>query len=144
MTVDSSDIDAALVAHLQGDAALAALMQAGAFVFVDEAPPGATAFVIVSLVDEVDVATFGGRAYEDALFLAEARILSTVAGANPKAAAARIDALLEDQPITVTGYTWMTVHREARVRMTEVDAVDASLRWYRRGGHYRAQFAVAA
>ena len=39
-------------------------------------------------------------------------MLSTVPGANMKAAAARIDALLEDQPLTVAGYTWMTMHRE--------------------------------
>lgn len=145
---DSSDIDAALVGKLAADSTLASYMQAGAFVFMDEAPPGATKFVIVSVVDEVDEPKFGGRAYEDALYLVEARMLST-AGGNMKAAAARIDALLEDQtlglgsPTATPGYTWMTMHREARVRLTEVDDVDPTIRWARRGGHYRVQMAVS-
>ena len=137
---DSSDIDAALVVKLAADAALLALCPNG--VYVDEAPPGSTRFVIVSLVEESDEGKFGGRAFEDALFQVEARMLSTVAGANPKAAAARIDVLLEDQPLTVAGYTYMTLHRESRIRMTEVDEADPSIRWYRRGGNYRCQMSV--
>jgi hypothetical protein len=140
---DSSDIDQALVAKLQADAALTALCPNG--VYVEEAPAGATRFVIVSLVDEADEGVFGGRAIEDALYLVEARMLSTVAGANPKAAGARIDALLEGQPLTVAGYTWMTTHREARsTPRVEVDDADPSIRWYRRGGQYRLQVAVGA
>jgi len=137
---DSSDIDNALVAKLGADGALLAICTNG--VYWDEAPPGSTKFVIVSLVDEVDEGRLGGRAFEDALYLVEARMLSTAAGANAKAAAARIDMLLEDQPLTVAGYTWMTLHREARVRLTEVDDADPSIRWSRRGGHYRLQMSV--
>jgi len=147
MSKDSSDIDAALVAKLGSDATLLTLCPNG--VYVDEAPQGATRFVIVSLVDEVDEPVFGQRGYEDALFLVEARMLSTANG-NIKAAAARIDTLLEDQTIMapgsptvqVHGYTWMTCYRESRVRLTEVDDVDPSIRWFRRGGNYRIQFAV--
>jgi hypothetical protein len=145
--VDSSDIDAALIAKLGSDATLLALCPNG--VYMDEAPPGMTKFVIVSLVEEVDEPVFGKRAYEDALFLVEARMLST-AGGNIKAAAARIDVLLEDQPLlapgspasSVAGYTWMTMCRESRVRLTEVDEVDPAIRWYRRGGNYRVQMSV--
>jgi hypothetical protein len=140
MPVDSSDIDNALVARLGADATLLALCPNG--VYFDEAPPGATRFVIVSLVDEQDEGRFGGRAFEDALYTVEARMLSTIAGANVKAAAARIDVLLEDQPLTVPGYTWMALHRESRVRLTEVDDADSSIRWYRRGGNYRLQMSV--
>ena len=136
---DSSDIDNALVVKLSSDAALLALCPNG--VYVDESPEGSTRFVIVSLVDESDEAVFGGRAIEDALYLVEARMLST-AGGNIKAAAARIDVLLEDVPLTVAGYTWMTLHRESRTRMTEVDDVDASIRWLRRGGQYRLQMSL--
>jgi hypothetical protein len=132
---DSSDIDAALVVKLGADATLLALCPNG--VYVDEAPPGSTRFVIVSLVEESDVPQFGGRSYEDALFQVEARMLSTVSGANIKAAAARIDALLEQQSLTAAGYTHMTLHRESRIRTTEVDEADPSIRWYRRGGNYR-------
>lgn len=132
---DSSDIDNALVAKLGADATLLALVPNG--IYVDEAPAGSTRFVIVSLVDEHDEQQFGGRAYEDALFLVEARMLSTVAGANIKAAAARIDALLDHGTLTVAGYSLMTLHRESRIRLTEPDDADSSIRWYRRGGEYR-------
>lgn len=137
---DSSDIDAALVVKLGSDATLLSYCPNG--VYVDEAPPGVTRFVIVSLLDEIDVDQFGGTAYEDALYLVEARMLSTVAGANPKAAAARIQTLLHDQSLTVAGYASMTVHREARLRQTEVDDIDPSIRWHRRGGQYRVQMSV--
>ena len=132
---DSQEIDNALVTRLGSDATLLALCPNGAY--MDEAPPGATRFVIVSLVDESDAQMFGSRAYEDALYHVEAFMLSTVAGANIKAAAARIDALLEDQPLTVAGYKPMALYRESRVRLTEVDEVDPSIRWFRRGGEYR-------
>jgi hypothetical protein len=135
---DSSDIDAALVAKLAADATLTTLMPGG--VWIDEGPAGLTQFVIVSLVDEADAAKFGGRAFEDALFLVEAREKKPLSGSgNIKAAAARIDVLLEDQPLTVAGYTHMAMHREARIRLTEVDEIDSSIRWWRRGGHYRVQ-----
>jgi hypothetical protein len=137
---DSADIDSALVVKLSADAALLALCPNG--VYVDEAPPGATRFVIVSLVDEADEATYvKGRTIEDALFQVEARMLST-AGGNIKAAAARIDVLLEDQPLVVNGFTWMALHRESRIRLTEVDEIDNSIRWFRRGGNYRCQMSV--
>ena len=133
---DSSDIEAALVTKLAADATLAALLQSGAAVFMDEAPPGATKFVIVSLVDEVDAHTFGARAFEDALYRVKAVMLST-AGGNIKSAAARIDALLEQGTLTAAGYSLMTMRRESRIRVTEVDDIDASIRWYHRGGNYR-------
>ncbi len=147
MSSDSSLIDAALILRLNSDTALLALCPNG--VYMDEAPVGSTKFVIVSLVEEVDDATFvQGRTIEDALYLVEARMLAS-AGGDIKAAAARIDVLLEDQPLTlgsppaaVPGYTWMTVHRENRLRTTEVDQVDPNVRWYRRGGHYRVQMAL--
>jgi len=132
---DSSDIDNALVTKLGADATLLALCPNG--VYVDEAPSGSTRFVIVSLVDEVDEGRFGGRSHEDALYQVEARMLSTVAGANIKAAAARIDVLLEQGTLTVSGYSLMALFRESRIRVTEVDAIDPSIRWYRRGGNYR-------
>jgi len=138
---DSQDIDNALVTRLGADATLLALAPNGAY--WDEAPAGSTRFVVVSLVDEDDVQQFGRRSFENALYAIEVRMLSTIAGANPKAAAARIDALLEDQPLTVPGYAPMAVFRESRIRATEVDAGDTSIRWYRRGGHYRVVMSVS-
>jgi hypothetical protein len=139
---DTSDIAAALIAKLGSDSELLGLCPNG--VYWDEAPPGATRFVIVAFLAAVDIGVFGRRAIEDGLYLVEARMLSTVAGANPKAAAARIDALLEDQPLTVAGYSWMTMHREEPTRLTEVDALDPSIRWFRRGGRYRIEMSHTA
>lgn len=135
---DSSDIDSALVAKLQADSALTALMPDG--VWIDEAPEGKIQYVIVSLVDEDDEPKFGGRAFEDALFLVKAVEQKPAAGSgNIKAAAARIDALLENGTLAVTGYTHMAMHREKRIRSTELDGTVPSIRWFHRGGHYRVQ-----
>lgn len=131
---DSSDIDNALIAKLAADATLLALCPNG--VYWGESPPLSTRFVIVSFVDEHDEPMFGGRAFEDGTYLVKAVMRSDVAG-DAKAAAARIDALLDQQPLTVTGYTVTSMRRESRVRHTEVDAVDQSIRWFHRGGHYQ-------
>jgi len=137
--VDSSAIGNALVAKLGGDATLLALCPNG--IYFDEAPPGATRFVIVSLVFAQDEGVFGGRAFEDHLYLVEARMLST-SGGDSKAAAARIDALLEGGVLTIDGYDLMTMHRDEFARGTEVDAIDPSLRWTRRGGRYQVQASI--
>jgi len=145
---DSSAIDQALVDRLLSDATLRALGPDG--VFWEEAGASMatggnpTQFVIVSLIDEGDAAIFGGRAWEDGLYAVKFVELSSAAVHNVRAGAARIDVLLEDQPLTVAGYTPMTVHREARIRLTEVDDTDASIRWQHRGGHYRVQQARVA
>ena len=131
---DTSDIASALIAKLGSDAELLSLCPNG--VYWDEAPPGSTRFVIVAFINAIDRGVFGKRAIEVGIYLVEARMLSTVQGANIKRAAARIDELLEDQPLTVAGYTWSTMHRLEPVRLTEVDEVDPSIRWNRRGGQY--------
>jgi hypothetical protein len=136
MPVDSSEIDTAILAKLNGDAQLLALLPQGAH--WDEAPPGSTRFVIVSLVDAVDEPQFGGRSYENDLYLVKAVALSTaITATNMRLAAARIDALLERGTLTPTGYSLMTMEREERIRLTEVDDVDPDIRWFHRGGRYR-------
>jgi hypothetical protein len=145
---DSAAIDQALIDRLLNDATLRALLPDG--VFWEEAGASMltgghpTQFVIVSLIEAVDEARFGGRAYEDVLYLVKAVELSTAAAHNSKAAAARIDVLLEDAVLTAAGYTWMTGHREARIRFLEVDDTDAAIRWHHRGGHYRVQASLGA
>ncbi len=141
MSVDSGAIDAALVTRLLNDTTLMAYAVDG--VFFEEAAPKSTRFVIVSLIDEHDEPMFGGRAWEDALYLVKFVALAST-GVNARAAAARIDVLLEDQPLTASGYTWMTMHREARIRMAEVDQIDSSIRWIHFGGHYRVMMSVGA
>lgn len=130
---DSSDIDNALIAKLGADATLLALCPNG--VYWDEAPPNSNRFVVVSFVEQHDEPMFSGRAFEDALYLVKAVMISTANG-DIKAAAARIDTLLDQQPLTVSGYGVSLMRRVARVRMTEVDDQDQSIRWFHRGGHY--------
>ncbi len=136
---DSSLIDAEIANALLSDATLMAICPDG--VFFDEASQGAQNFVLISLLDDRDEASFLGRAFEDALYLVKAVMLST-SGGDAKTAAARIDTVLEDRILTVAGYGAMTIYRETRLRITEVDAVDPAIRWQHRGGHYRLQIAV--
>lgn len=146
---DSTAIDSAVVTRLNADVALRALLTDG--VHFDLAPANATAFGIVSLATSRIESVFGGRGYEDQLYLVKAvvRQVGGTSGMLQKAlqAAARIDTVLEDQPITVSGYTWMTTFRddvteESRVRYTEGDESDASVRWHHVGGHYRVQMSI--
>jgi hypothetical protein len=138
---DSSDIDNALVAKLGSDTTLLANMTHG--VYMDEAVEGATRYVIVSVVEATDVYTFGRKEYEDILYLVEPRALAG-SGGDVKAAAARIETLLQDQPLTVTGYTWMTTFRHGRPgEPREVrDAANPNVRWQRRGALYRVQMSL--
>jgi hypothetical protein len=133
---DSSAIDDALIAVLLGDATLMGLLPDG--VYYDSARPKAQRFVIVSVVTADDEPVLGRRGYEDVLYLVKAvGLVST--GADIKAAAQRIDALLEDGTLTIPGYVHMVTCREARIRYIEVDDVDDTIRWHHRGGHYRVQ-----
>ena len=136
---NSSAIDNAVVGLLLADATLSGLMLDG--VYWDVAKPKATRFVIVSLVTADDEPVFSHRGYEDVLYLVKAVALVS-SGGDVNAAAERIEELLEDQPITIPGYVHMVTCREARIRYTEVDAVDDTIRWQHRGGHYRVQASI--
>lgn len=133
---DSSDVDAALVAKLASDTGsggLMTLMPDG--VFMDVAPANKTKFVIVSLVMHEDEYVFAGSAYEKSTYLVKAVGLN-VTGTVIKAAAARINTLIQDVPLSITGYQHMLTRREERVRYTEVDDVNPDTRWHHRGGRY--------
>lgn len=142
---DSSAIDTAVLQKLSADTTLLGLMPNG--VWFDEAPPQSTRYVIVSLIDSDDARRFEGRSHERVVYLIKAVALTTVANANAdvRAAAARIDALLDPQPpappggLTVPDYGYMVMHRDpllARIRHTELDAIDPTIKFYHRGAHY--------
>lgn len=140
----SSALDVAIVAVLQADAQLQALAPDG--VYLETAPPAADRFVRVSVVDPLDVDTYGGRAAEECLYSVQAIGLSRVATADQVAAAAdRIDALLADPaPFAVAGYVFAACHRDepGRICLDTPNQVDKALRWIQRGGHYRLIVAV--
>jgi hypothetical protein len=135
---DSGEIDNALVEVLSADAQLMALVPDG--VYFDEAPQGMQAFAIVSLIEGPTRAQMGApterRAAEEAEYIVKAVLLSG-SSADAREAAARIDDLLEDQTIPIDGFTCLSIVRTGRIRDTEIDEADASIRWQHRGGHYR-------
>jgi hypothetical protein len=141
---ESSAIESAVIGLLAADATLTSLMPGG--VWYQIAPPNTQQFVIVSMADSADQQMFGGRAWESVLYLVKAVEFSslTVTNKNARAAAERIDALLDPQPpappatLTITGYGTMLLQREGRrVRDVETDEKDATIQWAHRGAHYR-------
>ena len=144
----SSAIDQALLAMLGADTTLLSYMTDGVW-WAGEAPEGAKRFVEVSLAESEDIWVFGKRAIENQLYLVKAVMLSKVGvKASITAAEARIDTLLDGQalgigsPLAVSGYTYMEMARERRVRETEYDDLDRSIRWWHRGGYYRIQMSI--
>lgn len=135
---DSGEIGKAVVARLSGDATLMGLVPDG--VYVHEAAQGTTKFALVSLVSSLDAGQMAApgqrRATEDALYAVKAVILGTSRTAAGQAAA-RIDALLEDQPLAIVGYACLSIARTEVIDDTEVDDVDNAIRWQHRGGRYR-------
>jgi hypothetical protein len=136
MASDPSDVDAALCNALKADTGsggLMTLMTDG--VYMDIAPSGVDKFVIVSLLAHEDAYQQNGSSYERSVYLVKAVERNTV-GTRAKAAAARIQAVLQDVRLTITGYSHMLTEREERIRYAEVDEEDRDTRWQHRGGRY--------
>lgn len=133
MASDTSAVDASVIAKLSSDATLMALMADG--VYWDLAPNGKTKFVIVSQLSHADENGFDGRLFETIVYLVKA-VDRNQDGTTAKSAASRIDVLLQDVPLTITGYTHTETRRIERVRYTEDDDLDSNIRWQHRGGHY--------
>jgi hypothetical protein len=138
--VDSGELDAAVLAVLQADATLESLLPDG--VYMDEAPPGVTQFVLVGLMDSEDVSTYGtDPVLEYALYFVKGTALSST-NANMKAVRLRLDELLHGATLTAPGYIEVKAFRERnqpRLRYIDVDRKDPTLRWWHRGGHYRIE-----
>jgi len=128
----------ALLQILQQDTALRLLMPDGAW--FAEAPPGATRFVILSLISAAEVPMFGGPAYKDTVYLVEARALMT-SGADVEQAYARIRTLLTDVDLVIPDYGAMLSQFEEDLESVAVDDIDPSIRWNRCGGHLHVMVA---
>lgn len=137
---DASAVDTAVIATLAADAPLRALLPGG--VHFGLAPQGVTAFALVEVDEAVDVSVFAAtpaqrRAMEVITYAVHA-VLPSSAMAPTTQAAARIDAVLEDQPLTIPGYTWLSTVRVERLRPAgDPDPVDKNIRWQHTGGRYR-------
>jgi len=103
------------------------------------APPDALAFVTVTRVNQRTEEMFHGRAWEETVYLVAAIEASTVPVRQNAAAAARIDALLEDGDLALpSGFGVMAMYCESAIRDTRPDPTDpAGRQWAIRGGHYR-------
>jgi hypothetical protein len=136
---DSYKVTNALLAKLQGDSVLAGLMPDGTW--LEEAPPGAQQFVIVSPIQQMtNVRKFGGLAYKEGVYLVEARARSTTTG-DVQAAAARLAVLLNGGDLTIANYAVVDIHCDEDVENVEVDEVDSSIRWNRCGGMFHIMVA---
>jgi len=133
-----------VITHLASDATLATLLPGG--VHFGLAPQGKTAFALVTIDETADVGVFAeapaARRAIEVITYAVAAVVQTSAMGPATQAAARIDALLEDQPLTVPGYGWLSTVRVERIRDPgELDPSDKSIRWQHHGGRYRVQVA---
>lgn len=139
---DSTLVDAAILSMLNADPTLLAYLPHA--VWFDEAPQGSTRYAIVGLEDHADERTFEGRSHESALYrvVAVVRTTESNAGQTMASAASRIDDLLEGALFTVAGFEPMTCYRERRLRHTQTDVVDPTIRFMLCGGLYRVAMSV--
>jgi len=138
---DSSLVEDGLMDYLRNDATLKKLCPDG--VWLDAGDEKARRFIVVSIVNHSDGVVFEGRAFENYLFLVKAVMLSSSGGSIARAAA-RIDGLLNDAVLPIDGYGELALGRERRVRFSERDAENSSLRWLHRGGNYEAHAGIAS
>src|SRR5262245_38394075 len=129
----TSDVDGALIGKLSADATLKTLLPDG--VYFDISASGKTRIVIVKLMHHETVDMFGASAYEQPLYLVKA-VEQSQSALNVINAAKRIDAILNNQPLTITGYQLMTLQCREYVRYAEADSVNPDLRWQHCGGLY--------
>lgn len=131
---DSAALDTAILGKLSSDSTLMALAPDG--VWSDVAASGKTRFVVVSLSTHEDDYAFDGD-IEKATYIVKAVMLDTNP-TNAKTAAARIHTLLQNVPLTVSGFDHLLLRRSERIRYTEVDALNNDARWQHHGGRYDA------
>lgn len=126
-------LNAAIYSRLTGGTALTALLTSGTAIYFKQAPDHSedSDFVIFDYGSEVDLSFSPGRE-KDVLVLAK--------GISTKPAAAgsidfQIDALLNDQALTLSGWSNRWIRRETGISYPEVD--EAKRKWYHAGAYYR-------
>ena len=138
---DSGTVDTAVINLLDGDPVLSALLGGGG-VFSDRAPQGQTKFVIVSVIEHLDVYAYRDAAFETFWIMVKA-VTSTTDRAVTKAAARRIHALLQNgDALIVPGCRVMDCKRERFIDGTEYDE-RAQRFWQHVGGLYIVEVTTA-
>ena len=130
-------VEAALYTKLTGASGLTSLLAGTASVYSYLAPENDNPpYVVYGAQSNVPAYTLAGTAYENSLYLVKAVAL----GPNMSQAgsiAKQIDVALNDQSLSITGYTHMLCRRESSIRYTEVDP--GGQRWNTAGFLFRIQ-----
>jgi hypothetical protein len=133
--MSSGNVDLALVGKLAGDATLTTLAPGG--VWREVAPQGvAEPYVVVQLMGHQDTYELNrAQAFEDCTYMVKA-VQQANSGAAVQAVADRVQALLQNGTLTITGYRLVTMMRLERIAYVEIDE-DRDRRYQHRGGLYR-------
>lgn len=127
----------AFYSKLTGDATLTALLSSSSAVYHAVAPKAATyPLVIFNRQSSVPRYTFAEQAYDNEVWLVKGVDKNT--DEDPvDDIASRLDALLTDGTLTISGKTQMSLRRESDFEMTEVDGDET----YRHAGAmYRLRY----
>ena len=134
MGVQSSDVDAAVLAALAADAPLRTLCPDG--VHWQIATPGASRYVQVWLVGHADEYALAGQIAAERFTYVVQAVLREKSFVNAQAAGKRIHAVLQDRKLTATGYhPASAVMRSEYIHDTQVDELTDE-RFQHCGGHY--------
>lgn len=132
--MSSANVDAALISKLAGDATLTTLAPGG--VYREVAPLGvAEPYVIVQLMNHDDQYLLNtAQAFEAGTYMVKA-VQASTSGSAAQAAADRIQALLHNGSLTITGFRLINLARQERIAYVEIDDV-RDRRYQHRGGLY--------
>lgn len=132
--MSSANVDAALISTLAGDATLTTLAPGG--VYREVAPLGvAEPYVIVQLMSHDDQYLLNkAQAFEAGTYMVKA-VQASTSGSAAQAAADRIQALLHNGSLTITGFRLINLARQERIAYVEIDDV-RDRRYQHRGGLY--------
>jgi hypothetical protein len=137
---DAAAVKKALLAKLESDSTLINLVPVAgeptkAGVYFNLSPNGVTKAIVLSQIIAEDTYALRSTAFQRFLFLVKCVQRSTdTSGVD--AVAARIQALLHGQALTITGYRHMTTRREEAISYAEVDDDDLDEHWQHSGGRY--------
>ena len=126
-------IDAALYTKLSGGTALTNLL-GGTAIYQYLAPEGVDPpYVIYQRQSQVPINVLSGVAIEDAVYMVKG-VTEGPSAVTAGSVASAIDTLLQDQSLTISGYTHLHLRRESSIDYVETDN---GVRYSHRGATYR-------
>lgn len=133
----ATTIEGAIYEKLAGDTVLTAMLSGGTAspsVYSDQAPQGATEpYVVYSLASEADSYTLASRSWENGVYLVKA-VDKSNSTTRAGSIAARIDAVLTDGALSISGRSHLSTRRTERVRYPETVS---GVVYQHAGGYFR-------